>query len=252
MSKLKFFDCNCSVGRVAYPYILDIHDAAGLKREMETAGIEEALVFHTVARDADPPLGNRLLHEAIEGTEGLHPCWIILPHHTGEMSPPPQLLKEMEEKGVRAVRMYPTNNFHSFSMADWTVGDLLNALEEARVPLMLDIEIVWWETIQSILEKHPRLPVIATNVSYRHNRFSYPLFERYKNLHVETSRYMGAGTIRDVVERFGPRPILFGSNMPQYTGTAVVPMITYADISREDKEAIAGGTLRTLLQEALT
>jgi hypothetical protein len=252
MAKLKFFDCNCSVGRVPYPHILDIPDAAGLCREMETAGIEEALVYHTMARDADPLLGNRLLHDALENAEGLYPCWVILPHHTGEIPPPAKLLKDMEEKNVRAVRMYPTNNFHSFSMAEWSVGELLSSLEEARVPLLLDIEIVWWETVQTILDKYPRLPVIAANVSYRHNRFSYPLFEKYQNLHVETSRYMGAGTIEDVVRRFGPRHILFGSNMPQYTGTAVVSLITYLDISREEKEAIAGGTLRQLLKEALS
>ena len=40
--------------------------------------------------------------------------------------------------------------------------------------------------------------------------------------------------------------------MPQYTGTVAVPLITYAAISREDKEAIAGGTLRALLKEALS
>jgi len=252
MAKLSFFDCNCSVGRVPYPHILDIPDADGLRKEMKTAGIEEALVYHTVARDADPPLGNRLLQEALEGQEGLYPCWVLLPHYTGEIPPPGKLLKDMEEKNVRAVRMYPTNAFHSFSMEAWNVGSLLEALEEAHVPLMLDIEIVWWETVQKICENYPGLPVIATNVSYRHNRFSYPLFERYGNVYVETSRYFGAGNIEDVVSRYGSRHILFGTNMPQYTGTAVVPLITYADIPREDKEAIAGETFRSLLKEALS
>ncbi|MBN1290352.1 MAG: hypothetical protein JXB48_00810 [Candidatus Latescibacteria bacterium] len=252
MAKLKFFDCNCSVGRVPYPLIMDIPNVDGLRREMETAGIEEALVYHTVARDAGPHLGNKLLEEALAGQEGLYPCWVVLPHHTGEMPPPGKLLKIMEEKNVRAVRMYPTNNFHSFSMADWNVGELLCSLAEARVPLMLDIEIVWWETLQTILDKYPGLPVIATSVSYRHNRFSYPLFERYDNLHVETSRYFGAETVEEVVNRYGAHHILFGTSMPQYTGTSAISLISYAAISREDKEVIAGGTLRTLLKEALS
>jgi predicted TIM-barrel fold metal-dependent hydrolase len=157
----------------------------------------------------------------------------------------------MEKSGVKAVRMYPTKDFHSFSLAEWSCGKLFAALEEARVPLMLDIEIVWWESIQAILENHPCLPVVATNVSYRHNRFTYPLFERYDNIYVETSRYFGAGNFEDVVDRFGPRRILFGSNMPQFTGTAAVSMLTYADIPKKAKEAIAGGTLRKLLKEAL-
>ncbi len=251
MAKLKFFDCNCSVGRVTHPNLMDIPDAEGLRREMDIAGIEDALVFHAMARDADPSLGNALLAEEIGNVKGLHPAWVVLPHHTGEMPQPKKLLKRMEKSGVRAVRMYPTKDFHSFSLAEWSCGKLFSALEEARVPLMLDIEIVWWESIQTILENHPCLPVIATNVSYRHNRFTYPLFERYDNIHVETSRYFGAGNFEDVVDRFGPRRILFGSNMPQFTGTAAVSMLTYADIPKKAKEAIAGGTLRKLLKEAL-
>ena len=204
MAKLRYFDCNCSIGRVPYPQLLDISDVGGLKKEMDTAGIEEALVYHSMAKDTDPVLGNRLLDEALEGEKRLHPAWILLPHHAGEMPKPPALLKDMERNGVRAVRLYPTKDFHSFSLAGWCSGDLLAALEEARVPLMLDIEIVWWEAVQTILSGYPRLPVIATNVSYRHDRFTYPLFEKYDTLHVEMSRFFGAGVLEDIVGRFGP------------------------------------------------
>lgn len=252
MAKLKFFDCNCSVGRVTHPYLEDIFEARDVRHEMDRAGVEDALVFHTMARDADPMLGNRLLREAIGDIKGLYPVWVVMPHHTGEMPTPKKLLKDMIKSGVKAVRMYPTKDFHSFSIADWSCGKLFAALEDARVPLMLDIEIVWWETIQSLLDRYPKLPIIATNVSYRHNRFTYPLFERYENIFVETSRYFGAGNYEDVVERFGMRKILFGTNMPHFTGTAAVSMLTYADISEKAKEAIAGGTLRKLLKEALS
>lgn len=252
MAKLKFFDCNCSVGRVVHPQLNDSFEAADLRHEMDIAGVEEALVFHTMARDAGPSLGNGLLGEALRGVKGLHSAWVVLPHHTGEMPPPKKLLKEMAKNGVKAVRMYPTKDYHSFSLAEWSCGKLLSALEEARVPLMLDIEIVWWEAVQSILERHPKLPLIVTNVGYRHNRFSYPLFDRYDNLYVETSRYYGAGNFEDVVERFGNHKIVFGTNMPLLTGTAAVSMLTYADIPAKAKEAIAGGTLRKLLKEALS
>ncbi len=252
MAKLSYFDCNCSIGRVPYPQLLDISDVAGLLGEMDAAGIEEALVYHSAAKDTDPVYGNNLLDEAIAGEKRLHPCWVVMPHHTGEMPAPRLLLKEMERKGVRAVRMYPTKDFHSFSLAEWSSGALLAALEEARVPLMLDIEIVWWETVQAILAAHPKLPVIATNVSYRHDRFTYPLFEKYDTIYVEMSRWLGAGALEAVVSRFGSRPVLVGTNMPRFTGTAVVSMLTYADISREDKEAVAGGNLRKLMKEALS
>ncbi len=35
MQKLNFFDCNCSVGRVAYPHLHDIPDVEGLLQEID-------------------------------------------------------------------------------------------------------------------------------------------------------------------------------------------------------------------------
>ncbi len=252
MAKLKYFDCNCSVGRVRYPHIYDISDAIGLIKEMDTAGIEEALVYHTVAREADPVLGNRMLYEEIEGHKRLHPVWVLVPHHCGEFPKPKKLLKKLEANGVKAVKMYPTKDHHSFSLEKWCSGRLLSALAEARVPLMLDIEIVWWETIAKLLKDYPKLPLIVVDANYRHNRFTYPLFERHKNLYVELSRHFGAGVLEDVAKRFGSRRLLFGTNMPRYTGTAAVSFLTYADIPHKDKEAIAGGNLRKLVKEALS
>lgn len=250
MDKLRFFDCHCSIGRTGYPHLLDLPDVASLKREMDAAGVDEALVYHVLARDGHPPLGNALLLQEIKDQPALYPVWVLLPHHTGEMPPPDELLGEIKERGIKAVRMYPGRLHHSFSLADWSSGELLAALQSARLPLILDIEIVSWEEVFSLLQKYPRLPIILSNFTYRHNRFLYPLWERFDNLYIETSRFMGGGAIEDAVRRFGSRRILFGTNMPHYTGTAAVARLTYADISWEDKSAIAAANLDRLLKES--
>jgi hypothetical protein len=249
MAKIRFFDCNASVGRTGYPHLLDIPDAAGLGREMEIAGIEEALVYHTVARDGHPAIGNSLLLEEIAGRTNLFPVWVLLPHHTGEMAHPDELIGQLREKNVKAVRLYPSRVQHGFTLAEWCAGELLDCLDAARLPLLLDTEIISWEEVFALLTKYSRLPIVMANCSYRHNRFLYPLWGRFDNLFVEISRFLGAGTIEDVVRRFGPGRLLFGTNMPQYTGTAGVARLTYADISWEDKEAIASGNLKRLLEE---
>ncbi len=249
MAKIPFFDCNASVGRAGYPILLDVQDAAGLEREMEIAGVEEALVYHTAAREGHPPLGNALLEKEIEGHPNLHRVWVLLPHHTGEMPEPDELIGQMREKSVKAVRLYPGRPHHGFTLADWCSGPLLDALDAARLPLLLDIEAVSWEEVFGLLSRYQRLPIVVSNCSYRHNRYLYPLWERFDNLYAETCRFLGAGTIEDVVRRFGAGRLLFGSNMPIYTGTAIVSRLTYADIPREDKEAIASGNLKRLLEE---
>jgi len=251
MIKLKFFDCNCSIGRVAYPLLYDIHDAGGLIKEMDVAGIEEALAYHTLARDGHAPLGNKLLLKQIKNIDRLHPVWVLFPHYTRELPEPELFLKEMKENNVSAVRLYPSREFHSFSLSEWCSGELLTALEENQILLFLDIEIVSWDDIHTILENHHDLPIIITNCSYRHNRFSYPLMEKYHNLFIELSRYMGAGAIEDFVRYFGASRLLFGTNMPQYTGTAAVALLTYSDISYHQKTAIAGENLKHLLKKVL-
>ncbi len=252
MNKLPFFDCNCSIGRICHPYILDLSDIGALKEEMQTAGIEEALVYHTTARDAHPPMGNTLLLEKIKNHIELYPVWVVLPHHTGEMPRPEKLVDEMISKGVKAVRMYPSPAIHSFSLDEWCSGNLLAALEDSRIPLVLELETQTWSSVQIVLKEHSQLPLIISGCNYRQNRFLYPLLECHKNLFIETSTFMGAGGIEHIVNRFGSRPLLFGTNMPRYTGTAAISRLAYANITLKDKEAIAGNNLRTLLKDIRT
>ena len=212
--------------------------------------LEDALVYHIVARDGHPPVGNSMLMEAIKNNSELHPVWVLLPHHTGEMPHPDKLLPEMRKNNIKAVRVYPSANYHNFSISEWCSGKLLSALEEEHIPIILDMETVRWEDVNTILENHQQLPLIAATCTYRNNRYIYPLLEKYKNLFIELSRFMGAGTIEDMVERFGSHHLLFGTNMPQYTGTAAVSILTYSDIDQKAKQAIAGGNLGNLLKEA--
>ncbi|RKY89097.1 hypothetical protein DRQ09_01930 [candidate division KSB1 bacterium] len=247
--KLKFFDCNCSIGRVVYPYLMDVFSVEDLIGEMDTAGIEEALVYHTVAKDCHPFSGNQLLIDEIENFNRLYPAWVVIPHYTGEMPEPKILLKEMKKNNVKAVWMYPSEKYHSFSISEWCSGELLFALENARIPLLLNLDSVTWENIYKIVNNHRNLPVIITNCGYRNNRYFYPLVEKYKNLFIEISWFMGAGAVKDFVDNFGSSQLLFGTQMPGYTGTSAVSLLTYADISESDKKAIAGKNLKSLLKE---
>lgn len=250
MKKLTFFDCNCSIGRVANPLLYDIHDVDGLLKEMDVAGIEEAVVYHTLSRDGHAPIGNKLLLEKIKNIDRLHPAWVLFPHYTGEFAKL-DIVKSMKDNNIKAVRLYPNREFHGFSLSNWCSGELFKALEEIRIPVYLDIEIVSWDDVHTILENHQNLPIVCTNCSYRHDRFSYPLLEKYDNFFIELSRYMGAGAVENVVKCFGSSRLLFGTNMPRYTGTAAVALLTYSDLSLDQKEAIAGKNLKNLLTKVL-
>jgi predicted TIM-barrel fold metal-dependent hydrolase len=247
---MDFFDCNVILGPLtapltrAFPYVDD------LLAEMDRGGISRALVYHSLAREWHAPAGNEALMSVIADQERLEPCWVLLPPAAGEMPAPQQLLAQMEEAGVRAVRLFPSLDVHNFSLAAWCSGSLLAALEEARTPTFIDLDQLRWEMLADLLERYPHLPVVLTNVSYRIDRYLYPLWERHTNLHVELSGYQGQRAIEAVCERFGPERLLFGTHLPESDAGPTLAHLAYAEIDESAKLAIAGGNLERLLAGA--
>lgn len=239
-----FFDCNCQVGRYGVKHPEAFTTADELIREMDYCGIREALVYHSMAREYAPTVGNEMiLEEAAE--RPLHPCWVVMPHHTGEMWAPDDLYIRMKSKGVRALRAFPVA--HSFRLSDWCAGELLEMIEGNRVPLFLDMDQTNWEDVASILKSHPRLNLVLLKTSYRIDRMLFALFEKYEGLRIEAATYQIASGIEEICRRFGAGRLLFGSGLPFTEAGPSIAQITYAEISDEEKALIAGGNLRALL-----
>ena len=55
-----------------------------------------------------------------------------MPHHTGEMLPPRDVVQEMRDNGIRAAKMYPRSHHYFFN--EDTCGGLLSAFEEEEIP----------------------------------------------------------------------------------------------------------------------
>lgn len=248
------FDGNCMVGpwRERKPH--SYTDVDGLITAMERYGINEALVYHSLAKHFHPTTGNHELMTCIRGRANLHPCWVLLPHHTGEMSPPKELLSEMAEAGVRAVRLCP--KAHELTLAPWCVGDLLEALAAHRVPIIVDFdnlhwgELVDWQGLAWMCAEFPDLPVIATRMSIASDRRLYPLLEQCPNLYIELSYYQVHRGIEALAERFGAERMIFGSGMPVFDPGLPLAGLSYSGVSDDDYTKIAEGNLRRLLEGA--
>lgn len=244
---MDFFDCNCMIGRFGQPQPGQFWSADDLERELERCGIARALVFHALAKELDPALGNTALMEEIAGRARFAPCWVVLPHHTGEMLPPDQLCAQMAQRGVRAVRMFP--QAHNYSLAEWCSGPLLAALEERQVPLFLDHDQTNWNEVEAVCSAHPRLPLVLLRVNYRAHRALYPLLERHPNLHLEIGIFVAHNAIEDCARRCGAARMLFGSGLPHYNPGGPIANIMYSHVADADKALIAAGNLRRLLGE---
>jgi predicted TIM-barrel fold metal-dependent hydrolase len=233
------------IGRVSVPQPGSFHSVDALVAEMEFVGMDEALVFHALAKEYHPTAGNRMLLEEIAPHRGLYPVWVLLPEATSEMQGPEEIVGEMKLKGVRAARMFPRD--HGFFLDNRTCGTLFRALEREKIPLFVDLDQVELRELGGVCERHPGLPIVLTESDWRHNRKLYPLLRDFQNLHLEIGKFQAYQGIEEFCEKFGADRLVFGTHLPYASPGAAVTMVTHADISAAEKERIAGGDLRRLL-----
>jgi hypothetical protein len=74
---------------------------------MARYGIGKALVYHSLAREYNPQVGNDEVLKETGKEPALFPAWVVLPHHTGEFPEPKKLVSVMKAANVRAVRVFP-------------------------------------------------------------------------------------------------------------------------------------------------
>ena len=216
-----------------------------LERKMLHYGIGKALVYHSMAKEYSPVLGNELLLEEIKGHPSLYPVWVVMHHHTQEFPEPDALIRGMRASGVKAVRMFPGQWEQNFSLAEWNCRELFTVLQEYRIPVMLGLDSTDWDGFYDLLSSYPQLNVIMTEADYRIDRNLYSLLKKFDNLFIEIMGYKVHNGIEEICRRFGAHRLIFGSGMPVYSG-AVVCMVTYARISGEEKKQIASGNLEKL------
>jgi len=242
---MKFFDCNCMVGKRTAPHPENDLSLEQMLEQLQYAGIEEALVVHSYAKEYDPLIGNEKISEICTQHKNLHACYVMLPHHTGEMPGGDGLLKYLEDGSAQAVHLYPLE--HSYGLGEPWCGELFSTLEESRVPVFLDFEQTNWNEIDAILQAHQNLNLIVVRPTYRVNRWMFPLLEKYQTLRFGISFYDVHFGIETITQRFGSERMLFGTALPEHDAGSIVSVVQYAKISQQDKENIASRNLESLL-----
>lgn len=249
---LVYFDCFTAIGRHTAADPLESWSAGHLTEEMNRCHIQAALVYSHQAREIHPSLGNPQISAVCRQNPHLFPCWVGLPHHTGEFPKPSALIREMESQGVRALKIYP--RIYEFPVDQRTLGSLFSALQEAGLLLIVDagryeeaVQVTWNE-VAWICDTFPQLNLLLHSVRWEATRALAPLAERYDNLFFEFSNYQGNRMLEFWCERIGCHRLLFGSESPRRSAGAARSYIDYADLTWEQKQAIAAGNLQRLLR----
>jgi predicted TIM-barrel fold metal-dependent hydrolase len=98
-----------------------------------------------------------------------------------------------------------------------------------------------------VCHHHPSLPVILLDVQGRNNRTLYALLSRFENLHVQTAGLDVHQGLEDLVRRFGPERLVYGSSYPTKTMGGARLQLLRSGLSDADRQLIAADNLDRLL-----
>lgn len=250
---MQLFDCCASFGTSVIPPLKPANEPADLIAEMDRWNISEALVFHATMQDDSPVVGNKLLVRATANYGRLNGTWAILPPQTDELGTPEEFIAQMKKYKIYALWAFPSE--HRYLLTATTFGPLFELMIQKKIPLLLSVNensggLSGWMLVEYILRECPKLTLIITEHGcWGDDRYFRPLLEKYENLYIDTSQYQLDGGIANLCRKYGPHRLLFGTSFPKYYMGGPALTLLHADISEEEKRAIAGGNLRHLLRK---
>ncbi|HIE26554.1 TPA: hypothetical protein EYP66_04645 [Candidatus Poribacteria bacterium] len=252
---ITYFDACCYIGRHVHKPDGQPETTEEILAEMNHFGIHEALVIDVLSRETNPMAGNERIIQRTKNHPRLHPAWAGLMTHSRELPPPRELVARMEELGVGALFLFYGQ--FDIRLDDWGVDDLLEALQELRVPVFLcpnnwrepgRIDLTDWSNVVRICRKFPELPVIVTeNRTYKSQRAGYAALEACPNLKFDLSSWWLHRRIEFICGEFGAERLVWGSQLPERNPGVPMMQLNYSDISPQELSLIAGGNMRNLL-----
>lgn len=261
IQELHLFDTCVTLGTLSSSAGFRSLTAESALDTMDRYDIAEALVVNSEARVRYPrEMGNRRLLEWLDGTERLHPVWVLDPVGDPDLPTARGMVEDMLDAGVRVARLM-------MGIAPpflWLWDNLCTALEEHHVPCLLDFadtgrfsgdvttqsvpDDATVDKLREVCIAHPRLPMILSHVSGGLGlAFStMTLLRRAPNLHIDTTSI--GGWWRRVVTELGAERVVFGSGTPIYDPGMVVSIVQYSDdVDLATKKAIyCGNTVRLM------
>jgi len=250
---MNIIDANISYGAVYTPTLAPCRTPEELIAALDRAGVERALVVADAIRGGCPSEMNVRSAKETASYRRLMPVWAILPLETGELGTRTEFLDSMKRYGVRALAAYPSK--HRYLLDRVGCGDLLDALVECRIPLLLPLEensggAGGWALATKLLTETPGLRLIVLGTGpWGDDRLFRPLLRAFPTLFIEISRYELDGGIAALCGKYGAERLVYGSGYPHWAMGGALLTTLHADISEADKGLILGGNIARLLDE---
>ncbi len=256
MAERIYLDSYAYVGKRGPKDVEAQYTTETLLEEMEWCGIQGAFVAHSVAKEYDPMFGNRMLMKELKKSKRLFGVWGVMPHHTREIAPPADLVKEMEDNGIRVAKMFPRVHRYPFNLE--YCGDLLAELERKGILLMVEgghlyapdilepSNQVLIADLDAVLAAHPGLNILLQGSRWDSTRYLTWLMRKHRNLHLELSTHQANRIIEVFADWFGADRILFGTGALEKSPGAAKAFVDYCTLDDDTKRKIASGNLARL------
>ncbi len=218
---------------------------AGLEAQMDRWGVEVSLVRHADAVFYDAPTGNLRLVEELAGHPRLLPAFVLGPLDCGEHGGPDGLREHLDTHGARAVWLYPAS--HGWDVRGPEARTLLAALSTAGRPVLVDLEECGWGAVDVLAEALPEVDLVVCDIGYRTLRQAWAVMARHPRVHVDTSHLTAGGGLEEVVDRFGPHRVCFGSGTPVHDHAGALFHLAAAELDDSARTQVARGNLSALL-----
>lgn len=247
--RMRLIDCDSYLGR--HPRRVDVGEN-GLEqmlREMDRVGIDLAVVASYQARWHSAALGNDALSSVAATCPRVRACWAMLPDSCGEIPPAAEFVAEARQRGVVAMRAYPTD--HGYDLLGRECERVLHELARAGMPLLIDAEQASWQVISELASRFLELPIVVCRVGYRTLRNAVAVMDVAAHVRCDLANLTSHGAIRWLTERFGPERLIFGSGAPLRDRGEAVAMLLLSEVSANDAAAIGADNASALfgLQE---
>jgi len=222
-----------------------------LVSSMDAVGINQAVVMSLRGLAHDWRAGNsETLEVASQHPERLIAAGTISPALGGGGA----ALQRLVTAGIRCVRLYPA--FHSFSLDSNFVDEICRAASECSIPVMIPTRpMMNWrfkplpiEMVAAVTERHPTTSFILSGPNYLLEfQSAVRLMQKCPNTVFDISCLQGFDAVAKMVAEVGADRVLLGTGAVLQYPACNVAKLDRANISNEDRHAIAADNARRLL-----
>jgi predicted TIM-barrel fold metal-dependent hydrolase len=249
---MEFFDCNAFYGYdVRNTMICPVNTIDELNCEMKQAGVSKAMVSRIEQLIAGTPTANDILADDVSNYQNMYGIWGLLPSHTHEIPEGELMLSAMKKNRIYGWRLIP--NIGRYLIKDFVLKDWFELAIDRKIPIFINTAHgTGLESIADIMKRFPDLTVVITYPQiWPNDRYLRPFVAEYPNVYLDLSYCITDGGIESFVKEYGANRLLYGSGFPYCYFGANMLMIKHADISQDDKTAIAEGNMTRIIEEVL-